>query len=184
MKSRPSSPRIASILVASSVVLAAGNAFADRAPPPRPEPKPAPSDTREAGDARDAAAPSDDAATRDADRAPEPKVKRLENTRPTRLPDGLFLGRLEGGGIAAELQMTVVEGRVTEAFIRRPGGLPVFDLVPVESGDAVAIRLQGSVGSEFVRVNGAFFDAERGAGRFDGVLGRVKIEGTWVLGRR
>lgn len=178
MKSRLSPSRFASILVVSSLVLAAGNAFADRAPPPRPEPKPAPSDTRDAG------TPNDDAATRDAERTVEPKVNRLENTRPTRLPDGLFLGRLEGGGIAAELQMTVVEGRVTEAFIRRPGGLPVFDLVPVESGDAVAIRLQGSVGSEFVRVNGAFFDAERGSGRFDGVLGRVKVEGTWILARR
>lgn len=166
---------------------AAGPAFADRAPPPRPKP-PAPTDGHGAGDAADAPADIKEAGS-PGDAAPvkpegPPPVRRLRDTRPTRLPDGLFLGRLEGGGITAELQLTIVAGRVTEAFMRRPGGLPLFDLVPVESGDAVAIRLQGTVGSEFVRITGAFFDAERGAGRFDGVLGRTKTEGTWVLARR
>lgn len=184
MTGLPSFARISSFLLATALVATAGPALADRAPPPRPDPKPVPRDVRD-GEARDAAgAVKDDTAARDTTPPAEPAVKRLPNPRPTRLPDGLFLGRLEGAGGGAELQITIVEGRVTEAFIRRPGGLPVFDLVPVESGDAVALRLQGSVGSEFVRVSGAFFDAERGAGRFDGVLGRVKVEGTWVLARR
>lgn len=176
-------PGLVAILTLAS---AAGPALADRAPPPRPKP-PAPADVRTAGDAADAPTDVKEAGS-PGDAAPSkpeaPPVRRLRDTRPARLPDGLFLGRLEGGGITAELQLTIVAGRVTEAFMRRPGGLPLFDLVPVESGDAVAIRLQGSVGSEFVRVNGAFFDAERGAGRFDGVLGRTKTEGTWVLARR
>ena len=159
----------------------AGAAFADKAPPPRPTPT-----VKPAGDA-DAKGPSDTAPTPvDGAAAPvekPPEVRRIKDTRPQRLPDGVFIGRLDGvqGG---ELRVTIVAGRVTEAFMRRPGGLALFDLWPVESGDSIEIRLQGSTGSEFVRINGAFFDAERGAGRFDGVLGRVKTSGTWLLARR
>jgi len=164
------------------VVGLAGSALADEAPPPRPKPptvKPA-GDSDAKGPVDDAATPAD-GATAPADKPPE--VRRIKDTRPSRLPDGVFIGRLEGvaGG---ELRVTIIGGRVTEAFMRRPGGLPVFDLWPVESGDSIEIRLQGSTGSEFVRINGAFFDAERGAGRFDGVLGRTKTAGTWLLARR
>jgi|GEM_PF-4646476 len=172
------------------VVALTGSAFADKAPPPRPAtvaPVPRDLDATTTPDAAtttpDAATTTPDAATTPGGATTPPEVKRIKDTRPQRLPDGVFIGRLDGvqGG---ELRVTIVAGRVTEAFMRRPGGLPLMDLWPVESGDSIEIRLQGSGGSEFIRINGAFFDAERGAGRFDGVLGRVKTTGTWLLARR
>lgn len=171
--------------------LGATAAHADKAPPPRPAAD---------GDARDAGAtdtkPTDDAAKGTPDAtptapapAPTPpsNVRRLADTRPRRLPDGVFSGRLEGAGAlsqGSDLRVTIVAGRVTDATLRRPGAQPAFELLPVEAGDSLEIRLQGNAGSEFVRINGAFFDAERGAGRFDGVLGRTKVQGTWILARR
>jgi hypothetical protein len=183
-----------SIIALVSLFAAGGDALADRAPPP-PE---------RAGDASDAKDPSDASALKDpsdaAAPAPEgPSVWRLEDNRPDRLPDGVFLGSFEVDPEAlpdkaapaskrplsgAQLRVTIVGGRVTEAILRRSGGLVPFDLFPVESGDAIQMRLQGSSGSEYIRLNGAFFDAERGAGRFDGVLDRHKTSGSWLIGRR
>ncbi len=165
-------------------------ARADKAPPPREDKAPAPrEDKAPAPPDEDAKTPREGDAATPAEPAPEapPRVWRIEDTRPKRLPDGVFHGRLEGGGEATagtELRVTIIGGRVIEAFLRRPAGLPVFDLFPVESGDSLEIRLQGASGSEFVRIHGAFFDAERGAGRFDGVFGRHKTEGTWRVARR
>lgn len=110
--------------------------------------------------------------------------RRVEGTRPTRLPDGLFVGKMEGAGAAAELQITVVAGRITEAFVRREAQPAIFDLEPDETGDSLELRLSGTIHSEFVRINGVFFDAERATGTFDGVLKRQKVRGTWVLARR
>jgi len=141
-----------------ALLVVAGVASADLRPPPRLEPEPRP--------------------------APSVESRRVEGTRPTRLPDGLFVGKLEGAGSQAELQITVVAGRVTEAFVRRDVQPAVFDLEPDEGNDSVELRLSGTVKSEFVRINGVFFDAERGAGTFDGVLLRQKVRGTWVLARR
>lgn len=120
---------------------------------------------------------------------PAPASRRLDDARPKRLPDGVFLGKLSGGGDAslgdgADLRVTIVGGQVIEAVVRRGGGLPIFDLEPVESVRSIALRLRGSVGDEFIDVTGAFFDLERGAGRFEGVLSRKKVAGTWTLARR
>jgi len=164
MKGLPRCHGVAWVLGLSAL---GGSALADAAPPPRPSPRGGP-------DAKDAATPE----------KKDPEVLRIKDTRPRRLPDGVFSGRLEGAGIAAELRVTIVAGRVTEAVMRRDGGLPVLDLIPVEAGDSIDLRLLGSHGSEFVRINGSFFDTERGAGRFDGVLGRVQTAGTWLLARR
>lgn len=150
---------------AALVMTLAGGAFADEAPPRPIEKKPVPTE----------ATPTEV--------APQPEVKRLPNTRPTRLPDGVFFGTLDGIP-GAEIRITIVAGRVTEGVIRRPGGLASFDLMSVESGDSIELRLQGSVDKEFIRINGAFFDAERGAGRYDGVIGRKQTQGTWLLARR
>lgn len=146
------------LLVAIALVLLPSSALADKAPPPRETPPPAP-------------------------------ARHLDDARPKRLPDGVFLGKLEGGddaalGAGADLRVTIVGGQVIEAVVRRQGGLPIFDLEPVESVRSIALRLRGSVGEEFIDVTGAFFDAERGAGRFEGVLSRQKVNGTWTLARR
>lgn len=151
---------------AALVMTLAGGAFADEAPPRPREKKPEP--------AQVVPEPAP---------AEAPPVKRLANTRPTRLPDGVFFGTLDGIP-GAEMRITIVAGRVTEGVIRRAGGLAAFDLATVESGDSIELRLQGRVDKEFVRINGAFFDAERGAGRYDGVIGRKQTQGTWLLARR
>lgn len=160
-----------------AAIAADGVVHADRPPPPR----------------------RDTSVAKDADGAGAPSVRRLGDPRPRRLPDGVFLGRFELDAAPVEgeppprallaleqssMRVTIVGGRVTEASLKRPGSLEGFDLYPVESGDSIAIRLQGSSGEEYIRINGAFFDQERGAGRFDGVLGRRKTSGTWILARR
>ncbi len=152
---------------AALVMTLAGGAFADEAPPRPKEKKPEPAQVVPEP------APAEVA----------PLVKRLANTRPTRLPDGVFFGTLDGIP-GAEMRITIVAGRVTEGVIRRAGGLADIDLMAVESGDSIELRLQGRVDKEFLRINGAFFDAERGAGRYDGVIGRKQTQGTWLLARR
>jgi len=122
--------------------------------------------------------------TKPAEVAPERAV-RLPVKRAERLDDGMYLGPVLGTGGDAQIQLTVVNGFLVEAFIRRTGeGLMPFDLISVGVSNASGIRLQGNQGNEFVRVSGEILDGERGFGTFDGVLGKKQVTGTWTVSRR
>jgi len=128
--------------------------------------------------------PAPDAGTTKAAKAPEVAV-RIPTQKATRLADGVYAGPVTGMGAPGEIHMTVVRGFIIEAFIRRTGeGLVPFDLSSVGVANAAGIRLQGSVGNEFIRISGEIIDAERGRGTFDGVLVRKQVDGTWSVSRR
>lgn len=113
------------------------------------------------------------------------KAVRLPVERAKRLDDGMYLGPVIGAGSEAQIQLTVVNGFIVEAFIRRKGdGLVPFDLNSVGASNAAGIRLQGNQGNEFVRISGEILDGERGFGSFDGVLVRKQVTGTWTVSRR
>jgi hypothetical protein len=110
---------------------------------------------------------------------------RIPTQKATRLADGVYAGPVTGMGAPGEIHLTVVRGFIIEAFIRRSGeGLVPFDLSSVGVANAAGIRLQGSAGNEFIRINGEIIDAERGRGTFDGVLVRKQVTGTWSVSRR
>lgn len=148
-------------------------------PGPRPAPKPKPTVVEPE--------PAPDPKPSEAAKAPEVAV-RIPTQKATRLADGVYAGPVTGMGgrqQVGEIHMTVVRGFIIEAFIRRNGeGLVPFDLSSVGVANASGIRLQGSVGNEFIRINGEIIDAERGRGTFDGVLVRKQVTGTWSVSRR
>jgi hypothetical protein len=115
---------------------------------------------------------------------PEP-LRPLAPARPTRLPDGLFAGPVAGLGAETELQLTVVEGLIVEAFLRRRGeDLPTFDLRSIGPANGLGLNLRGNAKRENVKVSGEFFDIERGRGTIEGVLGGKRVTGTWLIKRR
>ena len=164
-------------------------------PTPTPKPKPKPvADAPDAGganepnkvDGPDAGATQAGTADVEAAKvvAPE-KAVRLPGERAKRLDDGMYRGPVLGTGSEAQIQLTVVNGFIVEAFIRRTGdGLVPFDLTSVGASNAAGIRLQGNEGNEFVRISGEILDGERGFGSFDGVLVRKQVTGTWTVSRR
>lgn len=146
--------------------------------PPRPGPKPRPKPGPKPAEVIPAPEPEL------APAAPDIAV-RIPTQKATRLADGLYIGPVSGMGSPGELHLTVVRGFIVEAFIRRSGeGLMPFDLSSVGVANAAGIRLQGSVGNEFIRISGEIIDAERGRGTFDGVLVRKQVTGTWSVTRR
>jgi hypothetical protein len=162
-------------------------------PKPRPKPKPvvdAPDaviaevpDTK--GDGPDAGATKAGAADAETAKVAPDKAVRLPGERKKRLDDGMYRGPVIGAGSEAEIQLTVVNGFIVEALIRRTGeGLVPFDLNSVGASNAAGIRLQGNEGNEFVRISGEILDGERGFGSFDGVLVRKQVSGTWTVSRR
>lgn len=119
----------------------------------------------------------------DAKIAPTPSIK-LAPSRPTRLPDGRFAGEIVGLGVRAELELTIVSGFIVESVVQRDGGQPAFDLRSIATPNALALNLRGNAGRETLKVSGEFFDAERGHGTIEGVLGSNRVSGTWLLKRR
>jgi hypothetical protein len=119
----------------------------------------------------------------DSKAAPVPSIK-LAPSRPARLPDGQFAGAVAGLGVRAELELTIVSGFIVEAIVRREGGQPVFDLRSIATPNALGLNLRGNAGRETLKVSGEFFDAERGHGTIEGVLGTTRVSGTWLLKRR
>ena len=121
-----------------------------------------------------------------ADLAPEPvpvAPQPIPQTRPTRLPDGRFVGALPALGAGAELEVTIVAGRVTQAFVRRPDEPQIIELTPNDRADSVELELGGTAGSEFLRLGGGFFDPDRASGSLEGVIKRKKVHGSWTLAR-
>ena len=181
------------------VGLTAGTAQADIPPEPlilptpRPKPNPKPVvDLPDAGvantkvDGPDAGATQAGGADAEATKVAAPeKAVRLPGERAKRLDEGMYRGPVIGAGSQAEIQLTVVNGFIVEALLRRTGdGLVPFDLNSVGASNAAGIRLQGNEGNEFVRISGEILDGERGFGSFDGVLVRKQVSGTWTVSRR
>lgn len=161
------------------VGLGAARADVPPGPGPRPKPRPKPAVVEPE--------PSPDPKPSEPTGEPE-KAVRIPTQKATRLADGVYVGPITGVGgrqEVGEIHMTVVRGFIIEAFIRRTGeGLVPFDLSSVGVANAAGIRLQGSVGNEFIRISGEIIDAERGRGTFDGVLVRKQVDGTWSVSRR
>lgn len=186
-------------LLLGAMGLGAGTAFGDLAPPPRhpgelrprPRPKPTlkplPKPEADAGATSAAGAGSADAGaiSGEADAgaaavAPAAKPERAA----ARLPDGVFTGALTGpDGEVGELTLMVVGGMIIDAHIGAQVGALVELLptgAPYDPNISLRARGEGAYGS----ITGRFFDVDRGAGTFDGMLGRKSVRGTWVAARR
>lgn len=167
---------LAALIVVLVIVPGVSRSDVPPGPGPRPAPRPKPTVVEPE--------PAPDTGTAEAAKAPEVAV-RIPTQKATRLADGVYAGPVTGMGAPGEIHMTVVRGFIIEAFIRRNGeGLVPFDLSSVGVANAAGIRLQGSAGNEFIRINGEIIDAERGRGTFDGVLVRKQVTGTWSVSRR
>lgn len=166
--------------LAAVLVVGLGVSRADVPPGPGPRPAPKPKPTVVVPEPAPDTKPAEVAPAA----APEVAV-RIPTQKATRLADGVYAGPVTGMGAPGEIHLTVVRGFIIEAFIRRTGeGLVPFDLSSVGVSNAAGIRLQGSAGNEFIRINGEIIDAERGRGTFDGVLVRKQVTGTWSVSRR
>ncbi|MCB9734312.1 MAG: hypothetical protein H6745_17105 [Deltaproteobacteria bacterium] len=195
---------LGTLLMVALLAVGAGTAFGDIAPHPRkpvpvkpkPRPKPAPPKVEEADatpTAPEADAGSAASATSEADAgspagggdaaeappAPAPKAE----PAPARLPDGVFEGTLLGpDGKVGEVTMMVVGGMIIDA--RLTVGADKLELAPSGApyDPNMNLRARGEAG--YAGVSGRFFDVDRGAGTFDGMLARRAVRGTWVAARR
>ncbi|MCC6620165.1 MAG: hypothetical protein IT385_02860 [Deltaproteobacteria bacterium] len=114
--------------------------------------------------------------------APAPPT-RVNAPAATRLPDGTFEGAMVGATEGMTLHLTVVAGLVTRFEVRRPDEAPLA-LKPSGSPGDVGLRFSGRADGGFVSVSGGFTDSERAGGRFEGTLGKRRVQGTWRLERR
>jgi hypothetical protein len=148
-------------------------------------------ETPDAGAAPASAAPADAAGTPvagDVAGAPAevtpPAPTRVDvATEPKRLPDGFFVGVLEGAGPDVHMQLTVVGGLVTRFVVQRPGASRM-PLNPNAAPHDVGLRFGGRADGSYLKVSGAFIDAERALGQFEGTLDKQRVRGTWRLARR
>ncbi len=156
-------------------------------PAPTDEAKPAPTDEAEPAPTKKAEpVPTKKAGpvpTKKAAPVPTKKAEPAPVEEPT-LPEGTFVGTLRKGDQRFPLRVTVVAGMIVHAEAGRGASLTPLTLKPAGAPDAAALRLTGRDGSDYLQVKGAFFDVERGAGEFDGVFARKRVQGTWVLARR
>ena len=199
---------LGTLLMVALLAVGAGTAFGDIAPHPRkpvpvkpkPRPKPAPPKVEEADatpTAPEADAGSAASATSEADAtspagggdaaeappAPAPAPGPKAEPAPARLPDGVFEGTLLGpDGKVGEVTMMVVGGMIIDA--RLTVGADKLELAPSGApyDPNMNLRARGEAG--YAGVSGRFFDVDRGAGTFDGMLARRAVRGTWVAARR
>ncbi len=133
-------------------------------------------------DVKTAPAPAEPAPAAKPAPKPADAAKPAPAARPA-LPDGTFVGTLRKDKRSWPLRVTIVGAMIVHAEVERAGLEPMV-LKPAGAPDAAAIRLTGRDANDYLQLQGALFDSERGAGRFDGTFARKRVQGTWVLARR
>jgi len=116
--------------------------------------------------------------------APEKAPDVAPAPAPTRAPDGVFVGTFEIEGGVAEVRLVLAAGVLVDGAVKLPKAdepLPLEASGPV---DRPTLQIGGKRGLDYVRLSVEFFDVDRGAGTFDGVLARHRVSGAWTVERR
>jgi hypothetical protein len=95
----------------------------------------------------------------------------------------VFVGALEAAGGPVVVRLVVAGGALVDGAARTAGGATL----PLEAAgtfDSPTLLAGGKLGLDYVRVSLTFFDVDRGAGTYEGVLGRQRVSGAWTVERR
>lgn len=117
------------------------------------------------------------------EKVPEKAPEAPPAPAPTRVPDGVFVGTFAAAGGPVVVRLVVAGGALVDGAARLTGGVTL----PLEAAgtfDTPRLQAGGELELDYVRVSLDFFDADRGAGTFEGVLGRQRVAGAWTVERR
>lgn len=124
-------------------------------------------------------APATPAPTVEPDKVPESPPA----PAPTRVPDGVFVGAFEDAGGPVVVRLVIAGGALVDGAARLAGDVTL----PLEAAgtfDSPTLLAGGEQGLDYVRLSVTFIDADRGAGTYEGVLGRKRVSGAWTVERR
>lgn len=116
--------------------------------------------------------------------APEKRPDKAPPAPPARVPDGVFEGTFAIEGGRAEVHLVVAGGVLVDGSVKLSGQDAALPLAEDGAVARPTLLARGERGSDYVRLAVDFFDEDRGAGTFDGVLRRHRVSGSWTVERR